>query len=112
MLLKKQEEICIELGNKSNLGSCYWIWADIDAAQGDRLAQKQKLQQSLALFAELNMPRQRDDVQAELDQLNSAEINGMSRTIFCLVGRGFSSRNRVTLITSNRDRRPSASSVP
>jgi tetratricopeptide (TPR) repeat protein len=71
-LLKKQESMCIELGNKSNLGSCYWIWADIEAAQGNRLGQKQKLQQALALFTELNMPRERDSVQAALDQLNSA----------------------------------------
>ena len=71
--LKREESICIELGNKINLGYCYWQWADLDAASGDRPAQKQHLQQALALFAELNMPRERDAAQAELDQLPSAE---------------------------------------
>ena len=72
-LHEKEEEICLELGNKAGLGHCYWVWADVDAAQGNRQAQKHKLQQALALFTELNMPRQRDAVQAELDQLPSGD---------------------------------------
>jgi len=72
-LLTKQEAMCKELGNKDNLGGCYRIWADLDAARGDRAAQKEKLQQALALFTELKMPRERDKVRAELDQLNCAD---------------------------------------
>jgi hypothetical protein len=61
------------LGLKNDLGYCYWRWGLLARAQGDRATEKQKLQQALILFTELNMPRQRDAVQAELDQLNSAE---------------------------------------
>jgi tetratricopeptide (TPR) repeat protein len=67
-LLKKQETICRELGNKSGLGYCYYNWGLLARAQGDRRTEKQKLQQALALFTELKMPRQRDAVQAELEK--------------------------------------------
>jgi hypothetical protein len=71
-LLKKQEAICLELGSKSGLGHSYWNRGLLARAQGDHATEKQKLQQALALFTELNMPRERDAVQAELDRLNSA----------------------------------------
>ena len=41
-------------------------------AQGDRKTEKEKLEQALAIFTELKMPRERDAVQVELDKL----ING------------------------------------
>ena len=72
-LYQKKETVCTDLGNKSSLGYCYAQWTGLEAARGDHEAQKRKLQQALALFTELNMPRQRDAAQAELDQLNSAE---------------------------------------
>ena len=72
-LFQKAESICIELGHKSGLGYCYWQWARLARAEVDRATEEQKLQQALALFTELEMSRERDAVQAELDQLNSAE---------------------------------------
>jgi tetratricopeptide (TPR) repeat protein len=71
LLYEKKEALCLELGNKSSLGYCYFQWARLEAARGDRTAQKQRLQRALAIFAELGMPRQRDAVQAELDELRS-----------------------------------------
>ena len=40
-------------------------------AQGDRKTAREKLQQALAIFTELKMPRERDEVQAELDRLSA-----------------------------------------
>jgi tetratricopeptide (TPR) repeat protein len=70
-LLDKQENICLELGNKHGLGHCYWYRSCIAGAHGDRKAQKEKLEQALAIFTELKMPRQRDAVQEELDKMGS-----------------------------------------
>ncbi len=70
-LYRKQETICLELGSKYGLGYCYWNWGLLARAQGDHATEKQKLQQALALFTELNMPRERDAVQAELDEIDS-----------------------------------------
>ncbi|HEY4930967.1 MAG TPA: hypothetical protein VII23_05305 [Terriglobales bacterium] len=72
-LFQECESICIALGLKRDLGYCYGQWSNLEAARYHRVAQKQKLQQALALFTELNMPRERDRAQSELDQLNSAE---------------------------------------
>ena len=38
-------------------------------AQGDRKTEKQKLEQALAIFTELKMPREREAVQAELKEV-------------------------------------------
>ena len=70
-LLKKQEAICLELGNRSMLGYCYCNWGLLARAQGDRKTEKEKLEQALAIFTELKMPRQRDKVQAELKKVDS-----------------------------------------
>ena len=72
VFLRRSETTRIELGIKQDLGYCYWQWASLARAQGDRATEKQKLQQALDLFTELNMPRERDAVQAELDQVNPA----------------------------------------
>ena len=40
--------------------------------QGDRKAQKEKLERALAIFTELKMPLQRDAVQKELDKLGGS----------------------------------------
>jgi tetratricopeptide (TPR) repeat protein len=68
-LHKKQEAICLELGNKSGLGHCYWYWGLLARAQGDRETEKQKLEAALALFSELKMPRERDAVRAQSNRL-------------------------------------------
>jgi tetratricopeptide (TPR) repeat protein len=72
-LYRKKEAICLELGKKSSLAYCYWHIGYLAGLQGHRAVEKQKLQQALALFTELGMPRERDAVQAELHQLDSAQ---------------------------------------
>jgi len=71
-LHKKEEAICLELGNKDGLGHCYWNWGLLARQQGDKQTERQKLEQALAIFAELNMPSERDAVQAELDKTDAA----------------------------------------
>jgi tetratricopeptide (TPR) repeat protein len=70
-LHKKQEAICLELGNKEGLGYCYWQWASLTEKQGDTQTQRQKLTQALAIFTDLKMQRERDAVQAKLDEMKS-----------------------------------------
>jgi hypothetical protein len=65
--MQKSETICVELGLKSDLGVTYWQWAWLARAQGDRKTGKEKLEQALAIFTELRMPRERHAVQAELE---------------------------------------------
>jgi tetratricopeptide (TPR) repeat protein len=52
-LHKKEEAICLEMSNQSGLGYCYWNWGLLARAQGDRKAEKEKLEQALAIFTEL-----------------------------------------------------------
>ena len=68
---KKEEAICLELGNKSGLGYCYWNWGLLARAQGDRKTEKDKLEQALAIFTELKMPLERDAVQEELEKVDN-----------------------------------------
>ncbi len=72
VLHKKKEAICLELGNKRGLGYCYWNWGLLGRSQGDHKTERAKLQQALALFTELKMPRERDAVQAELNKLGGS----------------------------------------
>jgi hypothetical protein len=62
---KKEEAICLELGNKDGLRASYGNQALI-------LEDRGKLDEALALFTELKMPRQRDAVAAELAQPRTA----------------------------------------
>jgi tetratricopeptide (TPR) repeat protein len=66
-LYKKKEALCLELGKRGSLGYCYWGWGVLARAQGDRQTEKEKLEQALAIFTELKMPRERDAVQKELE---------------------------------------------
>jgi len=61
-LHKKEEEICIELGNKSGQAYCYWGMAGIHHEKGEKITAKQRAEQALALFTELNMPREKQAV--------------------------------------------------
>jgi tetratricopeptide (TPR) repeat protein len=72
-LLKKQEEICLALGNKSNLGYCYWSWGLVERGLNHPQSEKEKLTPALAIFEELKMPRERDFVKAELERTLSAD---------------------------------------
>jgi tetratricopeptide (TPR) repeat protein len=71
-LLKKQEALCLELGNRSGLASCYWNWGLLAREQRDRKAEREKLAVALDIFTELNMPRERDEVRAELEKSTAA----------------------------------------
>jgi hypothetical protein len=71
-LHKKQEEICLELGNKEGLGYCYWQWGLLAEQQGDKQAKRHRLKQAFSIFVELNMSRERDAIQAELDKADVA----------------------------------------
>jgi tetratricopeptide (TPR) repeat protein len=71
-LLKKQEALCLELGLRNDLGYCYWNWGRLARAQGDRAAERAKLQAALDIFTELRVPRERDAVAAELGKMAEA----------------------------------------
>jgi hypothetical protein len=71
-LLKDQEAICQELGEKSGLAYCYWNWGLLERALGNDKAEKAKLSAALTLFQELGMPRERDAVEAELAKTRAA----------------------------------------
>ena len=65
-LHKKEEAICLELGNKDCLAHCYWNWGLLERALGSSEGEEAKLSAALDLFRELGMPRERDAVEAEL----------------------------------------------
>jgi len=70
-LLKKEEALCLELGNRSGLAYCYWNLGLLARKRRDRKTEREKLTASLKIFAELNMPRERDAVRAELEKDDS-----------------------------------------
>jgi tetratricopeptide (TPR) repeat protein len=72
-LLKKQEALCLELGNRGSLAYCYWNWGLLAREQRDRKTEWEKLTATLDLFTELNMPRERDAVRAELEKTTGAD---------------------------------------
>jgi hypothetical protein len=72
-LHKKQEALCVELGNRSGLAYCYWNWGLLAREQRDRKTECEKLTAALNIFAELNMPRERDAVRAELERTAAAD---------------------------------------
>ena len=65
-LLKKQEALCLELGTQRDLAYCYWQWGLLARKQRDHNTQREKLTAALDMFTELNLPRERDAVEAEL----------------------------------------------
>ena len=67
-LHKKQETLCLELGNRRSLAYCYANWGFLAREQRDRKAEREKLAAALDIFTELNMPRERDAVRAELEK--------------------------------------------
>jgi hypothetical protein len=70
-LLKKQEAICLELGNQDGLARCYSNWGLLARKLSDNGTEKEKLERALALFTELKMPRELKAVQKLLDETNS-----------------------------------------
>jgi tetratricopeptide (TPR) repeat protein len=67
-LHKKEEALCLELGNKGSLGYCYWNWGLLARDLKDKATEREKLHAALQIFTELDMPRERDAVQEELEK--------------------------------------------
>jgi hypothetical protein len=67
-LHKKQEALCLELGNRMHLAYCYWNWGLLAREQRDPKTERGKLAAALDIFTQLSMPRERDSVRAELEK--------------------------------------------
>jgi tetratricopeptide (TPR) repeat protein len=72
-LYKKQEALCQELGSRIGLAYCYWSWGLLAREQHGRDTEREKLTAALDIFTELNMPRERDAVRAELEKTTAAD---------------------------------------
>jgi len=72
-LFKKKEGLCLELSNRSSLAYCYWAWGLLAREQRDRNTEREKLAAALDIFTELNMPRERDEVRAEMAKTAAAD---------------------------------------
>jgi hypothetical protein len=72
-LHKKVEALCLELGNKGSLAYCYWNLGLLAREGRDHKAEREKLAAALDIFTELNMPRERDAVRAELEKAAGAD---------------------------------------
>jgi hypothetical protein len=72
-LHKKEEALCLELGNRSGLAYCYWNWGLLSRKQRDRKTELEKLAAALVIFTDLRMPRERDAVRAELEKTTAAD---------------------------------------
>ena len=73
VLHKKQEALCLELGSRRGLAYCYWQWGLLAREQRDHKTEREKLAAALDIFTELNMPRERDAVRAELEKTAAAD---------------------------------------
>jgi len=72
-LLKKQETLCLEFANRSGLAYCYWNWGLLAREERDHKKERGKLSATLDIFTELNMPRERDALRAELEKTVAAD---------------------------------------
>jgi tetratricopeptide (TPR) repeat protein len=72
-LHKKEEALCLELGNRSSLAYCYWNWGLLAREQGDHDTEREKLAAALVIFTDLKMPRERDQVLAELEKTKKTD---------------------------------------
>ena len=71
-LLEKQQAICQELGYREGLAYCHWYMADLARVRGDLPEARTRAEQSLAIFTELNMPKQIQRVQRLLEEINGS----------------------------------------
>ena len=71
-LYKKQQALCLELGNQSSLAYCYWGWGLLARKQRDCKTEREKLAAALDIFTELNMPLELRAVRAELEKTTGA----------------------------------------
>ena len=58
---------------------CYLNWGLLAREQHDRNVEREKLTAALDIFTELNMPRERDEVRAELEKTKAAERGNLKR---------------------------------
>jgi hypothetical protein len=62
-----------ELDNRSGLAYWCWNWGLLAREQGDHGIERQKLDAALDIFTQLNMPRERDEVRAELEKATAPD---------------------------------------
>jgi len=67
-LHRKEETICLELGDRAGLAYCYWNWGVLAKAQNDHATSSEKLNAALGIFTELKMVRERDWVLAAMKE--------------------------------------------
>jgi hypothetical protein len=72
-IVQQEEALYLELGIRSGLAYCYWTWGLLAREQRDRKTEREKLAAALNIFTELNMPRERDEVRAELEKTAAAD---------------------------------------
>jgi hypothetical protein len=65
----------VGLGNRGSLAYCYWNWGLLAREQHDHDMESEKLTAALDLFTELKMPRERDEVRAELEKTTAKTVN-------------------------------------
>ncbi len=68
-LHKKKEALCVELGLRSSLGYCYWNWGLLARELNEPDTEQEKLKAALQIFTDLKMPKERDAVQKELENM-------------------------------------------
>ena len=76
VLHKKQEALCLMLGAKREIAYCYWQWGVLARQMEDHQTEKEKLGAALKIFSELQMPRERDAVQKELNGGEASAATG------------------------------------
>ena len=59
------------MGNKPSLAICYWNWGFLARDLGDFKTATEKLEQTIAIYTELKMDRDRATVQKALDKVKA-----------------------------------------
>ena len=72
-LLKNRKRSAWSSATGAGLAYCYWNWGLLAREQRDRKTEREKLAAALDIFTELNMPRERDAVRAELEKTTAAD---------------------------------------
>jgi hypothetical protein len=78
-LHKRQEAMCLELGQKRDLAHCYWGWGLLERARGNPIEEEAKLSAAVALFREMGMPRELEATEAELATTRQAKSSTASQ---------------------------------
>jgi hypothetical protein len=69
-LLKKQESLCLELGNRTGLAYCYWYWGFLAREQRDRKTEREN-----KLVAALDILRITSPRKSSLSKYGSATVS-------------------------------------